>query len=70
MTALGGALGFVLCGCGLCGWSGGGGASGICGDECGGISASRTQGYLGVDIRDVSDEEVGALKLKEARGAR
>ena len=28
-----------------------------------------TQGYLGVDIRDVSDDQVSVLKLKEARGA-
>ena len=27
------------------------------------------QGYLGVDVRDVNDDEVPALKLKEARGA-
>jgi S1-C subfamily serine protease len=30
---------------------------------------SRTQGYLGVDIRDVGDDQVSVLKLKEARGA-
>lgn len=30
---------------------------------------SRTQGYLGVDIRDVGDDQLGALKMKEARGA-
>lgn len=28
-----------------------------------------TQGYLGIDIRDVSDEQLAALKLKEAHGA-
>ena len=28
-----------------------------------------SQGYLGVDLRDVSDEQVSALKLKEAHGA-
>jgi serine protease Do len=27
-----------------------------------------SQGYLGVELRDVSEDEVGALKLKEARG--
>ncbi len=27
------------------------------------------QSYLGVDVRDVNDDEVSALKLKEARGA-
>jgi len=31
--------------------------------------AAKTQGYLGVDIRDVGDEQIGALKLKESRGA-
>ncbi len=34
-----------------------------------GLSARGLQGYLGVDIRDVSDDQVGALKLKESRGA-
>ena len=35
-----------------------------------GLAASRsTQGYLGVDLRDVSDEQVSVLKLKEAQGA-
>jgi serine protease Do len=34
------------------------------------LSASRsTQGYLGVDLRDVSEEQMAALKLKETRGA-
>ncbi|MBS1800272.1 MAG: PDZ domain-containing protein [Acidobacteria bacterium] len=28
-----------------------------------------TQGYLGVDIRDVSDEQLASLKMKEAHGA-
>jgi len=32
-------------------------------------SSSATQGYLGVDIRDVSDEDAVALKLKERCGA-
>lgn len=27
------------------------------------------QGYLGVDLRDVNDEEISALKLKDGRGA-
>jgi len=31
--------------------------------------ARGAQGYLGVGLRDVSDEQVAALKLKEARGA-
>jgi serine protease Do len=30
---------------------------------------SRTQGYLGVDIRDVGDDQLSALKMKEAHGA-
>ena len=34
-----------------------------------GMSARGTQGYLGVDIRDVSDDQIGVLKLKESRGA-
>ncbi len=31
--------------------------------------AHGTQGYLGVDIRDVNDDEIVVLKLKESRGA-
>ena len=31
--------------------------------------ASRSQGYLGVDIRDVGDEQIAQLKLKESLGA-
>ena len=27
------------------------------------------QGYLGIEMRDVSEEQIGELKLKEARGA-
>ena len=46
-------------------------ASGLCqGAEwllVGGSHAA--QGYLGVDIQDISDERIGALKLKESRGA-
>lgn len=34
-----------------------------------GMSSRSTQGYLGVDIRDLSEDQIGALKLKEARGA-
>jgi serine protease Do len=30
---------------------------------------SKTQGYLGVDIRDVGDDQLSALKMKEAHGA-
>jgi len=34
-----------------------------------GTPGRGTQGYLGVDLRDVTDEQVSALKLKETRGA-
>ncbi len=44
--------------------------------EAGGASWQRgvvvhgtSQSYLGVDVRDVSDDQVAGLKLKEARGA-
>jgi membrane-associated protease RseP (regulator of RpoE activity) len=33
------------------------------------LSMRSSQGYLGVDIRDVTDDQLGSLKLKEARGA-
>jgi len=33
------------------------------------MAAHNSQGYLGVDIRDVTDDQVAALKLKEAGGA-
>ena len=45
------------------------------GCECGGHfllgspPAARAQGYLGVDLRDVTVDQLAALKLKEARGA-
>jgi membrane-associated protease RseP (regulator of RpoE activity) len=32
-------------------------------------TSKSTQGYLGVDLRDISEEQVSALKLKEAHGA-
>jgi serine protease Do len=35
----------------------------------GAAPARGTQGYLGVDVRDVNPDQLGALKLKEARGA-
>jgi serine protease Do len=35
----------------------------------GGSHGRGSKGYLGVETRDVADDEVGALKLKEARGA-
>jgi serine protease Do len=31
--------------------------------------AHAAQGYLGIDMRDVSEDQLGVLKLKEARGA-
>lgn len=34
-----------------------------------GLAVRSSQGYLGVNIRDVSDDQVAALKLKESRGA-
>lgn len=34
-----------------------------------GLATHASQGYLGVDIRDVSEEGMGALKLRESRGA-
>ncbi len=33
------------------------------------VGLAHGQGYLGVDVRDVNDDELAALKLKEARGA-
>ena len=30
---------------------------------------AKTQGYLGVDIRDVGEEQLASLKMKDARGA-
>lgn len=33
------------------------------------ISGPQTQGYLGVDIRDVAPDQVAPLKLKDTRGA-
>ena len=35
----------------------------------GGGYGHASQGYLGVELRDVGDDELAALKLKEARGA-
>ena len=46
-------------------WSGAGGYEGAMGGHYG----KTTPGYLGVDIRDVSEEQVATLKLKDARGA-
>ncbi len=49
---------------GVMGW--GGAALRI---EASGDGIRRPQGYLGVDVRDVSEESVSLLKLREARGA-
>src|ERR1017187_284720 len=35
----------------------------------GAAPARGAQGYLGVDVRDVNADQLGALKLREARGA-
>lgn len=53
--------------------------AGLCGCDCAvalggspngaGSSSKVTQGYLGIDIRNVTDDQLGPLKLKEARGA-
>lgn len=37
--------------------------------SAGAASARAAQGYLGVDVRDVNADQLGALKLKEPRGA-
>lgn len=34
-----------------------------------GLPGKSSQGYLGVDLSDVTDEQISALKLKEAHGA-
>ena len=65
VVVMGAALGLAACGvarAGVIGWSSGYEASA-------GTTARNTQGYLGVDIRDVSDDQIGVLKLKESRGA-
>jgi S1-C subfamily serine protease len=44
-------------------------ASGVSALLTGGMSSHGNQGYLGIDVRDLSQEQIAALKLKEARGA-
>ncbi|MEO6983186.1 MAG: PDZ domain-containing protein, partial [Edaphobacter sp.] len=44
-------------------------AAGIHAAAKSGAPAKTTQGYLGVDIRDVSQSQAAALKLKDTRGA-
>jgi len=41
----------------------------LSGAGSGAASVHGTQGYLGVNLRDVSDDQLAALKLKVARGA-
>jgi predicted metalloprotease with PDZ domain len=43
----------------------------LCGFEAsaGNNNSGHSQGYLGVDIRDVNSAQISALKLKDARGA-
>jgi serine protease Do len=47
-------------------WSGGAVLGGAMG---GGSHKYAAQGYLGVETRDVSDDQIGSLRMKEARGA-
>jgi serine protease Do len=64
----------VIAGLGAAAWArgpiqvGGFGGSGYEASAGGGLT-TKAQGYLGVDIRDVGDERIAALKLKESRGA-
>ncbi|SNS31310.1 PDZ domain-containing protein [Granulicella rosea] len=44
-------------------------ASGFGGGLAGSSASSHTPGYLGVDVRDVGDDQVSVLHLKDARGA-
>ncbi len=44
-------------------------ASGLRASSGAGLSGKLTQGYLGVDVRDVSDDQGASLKRKDARGA-
>ena len=39
------------------------------GPQRGGIRVAGPPGYLGIDVRDVGDDQVTALKLKDTRGA-
>jgi serine protease Do len=34
-----------------------------------GGGSARSQGYLGINMRDIGDDQIGVLKLKESRGA-
>ncbi len=47
----------------------GGGTAPFFLSAAGGPPAHEVQGYLGVDVRDVTADQLPALKLKEARGA-
>lgn len=48
---------------------GGSGALGMAGGGRGGAAAPAAQGFLGIGFRDVAEDRVALLKLKEARGA-
>ena len=71
VTALGGALGFVLCGVAFAGgpMTLSMGPVGYEAMSAGSSAHGTTQGYLGVLVRDVGNDEVSALKLKEPHGA-
>ena len=64
VLALGTALGMTVFGASASAESPGGLVAGGVG---GGVHGA--QGYLGIDVRDVSEESVSALKLKDTRGA-
>jgi serine protease Do len=66
-TALSGALGFVLCGVAFAGGPAVLVPAGYAAMSAG--SSHGSQGYLGVKVRDINDEEMGTLKLKEPHGA-
>jgi serine protease Do len=68
VTALGTALSFVLCGVAFAGGPAVMVPMGYAAMSAG-SSSHGSQGYLGVVVRDVSDDEMSALKLKEAHGA-
>ncbi len=68
MTTLGGALCFVLCSVAFAGGPTVMVPVGYAAMSAG-SSAHGTPAYLGVAVGDVSDEEMGALKLKEPHGA-
>ena len=70
-TALGGALGLALCGVAFAGEPAmmPMGPVGYEAMSAGSSAHGTTQGYLGVLVRDVGNDDVSALKLKEPHGA-